>query len=120
MLYHTPERRILQDVVTCIREHTTIDAAGFRRERFADRHLRGPAEMERLLADYPEALANTEAILAACNFDLGAIQYQYPNETDRPGETAQQTLERLVWEDGVPRRYPGGLTTDIKTSCTTN
>ena len=29
VLYHTPERRILQDIVTCIREHTTIDAAGF-------------------------------------------------------------------------------------------
>ena len=110
-----PERRILQDVITCIREHTTIDAAGFRRERFADRHLRSPAEMARLLADYPEALANTEAILAECRFDLGAIQYQYPNETDRPGETAQQTLERLVWEEGVPRRYADGLTPEIET-----
>jgi error-prone DNA polymerase len=114
VLYHAPERRILQDVVTCIREHTTIDAAGFRRERFADRHLRDPAEMARLLADYPEALANTEAILADCAFDLGAIRYQYPTETDRPGETAQQTLERLVWEEGVPRRYAEGLTPDIE------
>ena len=115
VLYHAAERRIMQDVVTCIREHTTIDAAGFHRERFADRHLRSPAEMARLLADYPEALANTEAILAACRFDLGAIQYQYPNETDRPGETAQQTLERLVWEEGVPFRYAGGLTSEIET-----
>ena len=114
VLYHAPARRILQDIVTCIREHTTIDAAGFRRERFADRHLRSPAEMARLLADYPEALANTEAILNACAFDLGAIQYQYPNETDRPGETAQQTLERLVWEEGVPRRYARGLTPEIE------
>ena len=115
VLYHAPERRIMQDVITCIREHTTIDAAGFRRERFADRHLRSPAEMARLLADYPDALANTEAILAGCRFDLGAIQYQYPNETDRPGETAQQTLERLVWEEGVPFRYAGGLTPEIET-----
>ena len=114
VLYHAPERRILQDVVTCIREHTTIDAAGFRRERFADRHLRSPGEMGRLLRDYPDALANTEAILGACNFDLGAIQYQYPNETDRPGETAQQTLERLVWEEGVPFRYAKGLTPEIE------
>ena len=53
VLYHAPERRILQDVVTCIREHTTIDAAGFRRERFADRHLRAPEEMARLLAAVP-------------------------------------------------------------------
>ena len=115
VLYHAPERRILQDIVTCIREHTTIDAAGFRRERFADRHLRSPAEMSRLLAGYPDALANTEVVLGTCNFDLGAIQYQYPNETDRPGETAQQTLERLVWEQGIPFRYAEGLTPEIET-----
>jgi error-prone DNA polymerase len=113
VLYHTPERRILQDVVTCVREHSTIDAAGFRRERFADRHLRSPTEMSRLLVDYPEALANTEAMLATCTFDLGAIRYQYPNETDRPGETAQQTLERLVWES-VPFRYPSELKPEIE------
>ncbi|MBW4024834.1 MAG: error-prone DNA polymerase [Proteobacteria bacterium] len=114
VLYHTPGRRILQDVVTCIREHSVIDAAGFRRERFADRHLRSPAEMARLLGDYPDALANTEVILDACNFDLGAIRYQYPKESDRPGESAQQTLERLVWEEGVPHRYAGGLTPAIE------
>ena len=28
VLYHAPERRALQDVVTCIREHRTLDEAG--------------------------------------------------------------------------------------------
>lgn len=31
VLYHVPERRILQDVVTCIRHNVTIDDSGFRR-----------------------------------------------------------------------------------------
>ena len=53
VLYHHAERRILQDVVTCIREGCTIDDAGFRRERYADRHLKNPAEMARLFSDYP-------------------------------------------------------------------
>ena len=53
VLYHAPERRILQDVVTCIREGCTIDDAGFRRERSADRHLKAPAEMARLHARHP-------------------------------------------------------------------
>lgn len=45
VLFHVPERRILQDVVTCIREGCTIDDAGFRRVRHADRHLiRIPAD----------------------------------------------------------------------------
>jgi error-prone DNA polymerase len=108
VLYHAPERRILQDVVTCIREGCTIDAAGFRRERAADRHLKTPQEMARLFARHPDAVARTLEVVERCRFDLADLRYQYSDETERPGETAQQALERLVWE-GVPWRYPGGL-----------
>jgi error-prone DNA polymerase len=108
VLYHTPDRRILQDVVTCIRHGCTIDAAGFRRERSADRHLRAPEESARLFAAYPDAVARTEEIAARCRFSLGELRYQYPNELDRPDETAQQTLERHLWA-AVPNRYPDGL-----------
>src|SRR3546814_2146766 len=52
VLYHAPERRMLQDVVTCIREKCTIDELGDRRERFADRYLKSAAEMERLFRRY--------------------------------------------------------------------
>ena len=108
VLYHAPERRILQDVLTCIREGYTIDAAGFRRERFADRHLKSPGEMARLFARHSEAVARTLEVVERCRFDLSELRYQYPDETERPGETAQQALERLVRE-GVPWRYPNGL-----------
>src|SRR5207237_7434798 len=40
VLYHVPERRALQDVVTCIREHVTIDKAGRLLEANAERHLK--------------------------------------------------------------------------------
>jgi error-prone DNA polymerase len=56
VLYDTPDRRMLQDVVTAIREKCTIDELGFRRERNADRHLKSPEEMARRFRDYPEAL----------------------------------------------------------------
>ena len=108
VLYHAPERRILQDVITCIREGCSIDAAGFRRERFADRHLKAPQEMERLFAYHPDAVARSLEVVERCRFDLAELRYQYPDETERPGETAQQALERLVWV-GVPVRYPEGL-----------
>ena len=112
VLYHAPERRILQDVVTCIREGCTIDDAGFRRERSADRHLKGPAEMARLHARHPAALARTLEIVDRCTFSLSELRYQYPDEADVPGETPQAGLERLVRES-VPRRYPGGLPPDV-------
>jgi error-prone DNA polymerase len=103
VLYHAPERRILQDVMTCIREGTTIDDAGFRRERFADRHLKTPAEMTRLFDRYPEALRNSGVIADKCRFSLDELRYQYPLEA-APGLSAQQTLEKLTWE-GAAFRY---------------
>lgn len=108
VLFHHPERRVLQDVVTCIRHNITIDDAGFRRERHADRHLKPPEEMQRLFGRYPEALARTMAIAEQCRFSLDELAYQYPEEKTMPGFTAQQALEKLTWE-GATRRYPEGV-----------
>jgi error-prone DNA polymerase len=108
VLYHHPSRRILQDVLTCIREGCTIDDAGFRLERHGERHLQPPARMAQLFARHPAALARTMEVVARCRFNLGDLSYQYPSESDDPTEPAQVTLERLTWA-GAPRRYPGGV-----------
>ena len=108
VLFHHPERRVLQDVMTCIREGCTIDNAGFKRERFADRHLKPPEEMARLFARYPDAIARTEELVARCHFDLSHLKYQYPDEQEEPGLSPQQTLERLTWE-GAAKRYDGAI-----------
>lgn len=107
VLFHVPERRMLQDVVTCIRHNCTIDEAGFRRERHADRYMKPPQEMHRLFARYPEALARSLEITKRCKFSLKELVYQYPEERSLPGLTAQQALEKMVWE-AVPKRYPHG------------
>ena len=112
VLYHTPERRNLQDVVTCIREGCTVEEAGFRLERFADRHLKHPDEVARLCRAYPEAVARTAEIAARCSFSLAELRYQYPDELQSDNETPQQGLERMVAES-VPLRYPDGLPPDV-------
>ena len=108
VLYHHPDQRLLQDVVTCIRTGRTIDDLGFQRERFADRHLKAAAEMHRLYARYPDALAAGLDIAEACRFSLTELAYQYPEEAILPGLTAQQTLARFTWE-GAETRYPEGV-----------
>ncbi len=108
VLYHTPQRRILQDVLTCIREGCTIDAAGFRRERSADRHLKTPEEMAHLFARHPDAIARIGEIVERCRFSLDELRYQYPNEVRIPGQTPQQALQHLTWE-GAANRYPDGM-----------
>ncbi len=112
VLYHAPGRRILQDVLTCIREGCTIDELGYRRERSAVRHLEAPEEMARLFARHPDAVARTGEISDRCRFSLDELRYQYPHEVHIPGLDAQQTLQRRTWV-GAAMRYPDGVPDDV-------
>jgi error-prone DNA polymerase len=113
VLFHEPQRRILQDVVTCIRHNVTIDALGDRRERHADRYIKPAAEMYRLFSRYPEALARTLEIADRCHFNLDELAYQYPEERDDQTLTPQETLAKLTWE-GASERYPEGLPGSVR------
>ena len=106
VLYHAPEARLLQDVVTAVREKCTVDELGFRREVNADRALKPPEEMERRFRNYPDALRASVEIAAACTFDLGELAYQYPHERLIEGLSAQQALERMTAE-AVERMFDG-------------
>ncbi len=113
VLFHEPGRRMLQDVVTCIRHNVTIDDLGDRRERHADRYLKPPEEMYRLFSRYPEALARSVAIMERCRFNLDELAYQYPEERDDPALTPQETLAKLTWE-GAAARYPEGVPDSVR------
>jgi error-prone DNA polymerase len=108
-LYARPEDRPLQDILTCIREGTSIDKAGRKLATNAERHLKTPAEMARLFAEAPEALAEIGHVLEILRFDLADLSYDYPHEPVPPGYTPQGWLEALVaqtardrWPDGTP------------------
>ena len=113
VLFHARERRILQDVVTCIRHGCTIDDAGFKRERYADRYLKPPEEMHRLFQRYPEALGRTTEIAKRCTFSLDELSYQYPEEALIPGLTAQQALAKLTLGRLPKERYPDGVPSEV-------
>jgi error-prone DNA polymerase len=113
VLYHTPERRALQDVLTCIREHCTLETAGFRLEANAERHVKPGAEMARLLSHAPDALAQSLAIAERCRFSLDELKYEYPSDTFSENETPQELLERLTWE-GAKWRFPDGVDSKIE------
>ncbi|MBA3833742.1 MAG: error-prone DNA polymerase [Chthoniobacterales bacterium] len=113
VLFHTSARRVLQDVVTCIRERVTIDDVGFKRERHADRYLKAPDEMARLFRLWPEAVSRSVEIADQLFFSLNELAYQYPHEVCIPGLTPQQALEHLTWE-GATSRYPEGLPESVE------
>jgi len=110
---HGPARRPLQDLLTCIREHCTIDEAGYRLFANAERHLKPAAEMARLFADHPDAIARTVAIAARCRFSLDELRYEYPHELTEEGRTPQEQLVHLAWR-GAGERYPDGVPDKVK------
>jgi error-prone DNA polymerase len=113
VLYHHPWRRMLQDVVTCIREHATLDQAGRLLSLNAERYLKSPAEMSRLFARYPEAIVQTQRLLERCHFSLDEMQHDYPSETREGYDTPQDRLIALT-EAGVKKRFPNGIRPDIR------
>jgi error-prone DNA polymerase len=108
VLYHAPERRRLQDVLSCVREHVTLDNAGRGLEANAERHLKGAAEMARLFADMPGAVRETLAVFERLAFSLDELSYEYPLESAGASATPFDELVRLTWE-GAGRRYPEGV-----------
>jgi error-prone DNA polymerase len=122
VFYHAPERRPLADVLTCIREKCIITEAGLRLSVNAERHLKAPAEMTRLFAKFPDAIARTASIAESCRFSLAELKYEYPDEPVPPGKTAQQHLEDFTWAGAQERypndKYPQGIPDDVRKQLT--
>ncbi|HER26835.1 MAG TPA: PHP domain-containing protein, partial [Rhodospirillales bacterium] len=111
--YHAPNRRPLQDILTCIRHHRTIFNAGFLLNANAERYLKNPAEMALLFKGHEAALARTVDIAGRCQFSLDELAYEYPDEPTALSATPQQELVRLTWL-GAAGRYPDGVPADLK------
>jgi error-prone DNA polymerase len=102
--YARAEQREILDVFTALRHHTRLDTAGRRLERNAERYLKPAAEMGRLFADLPEALAQTAELSARLDFTLADLGYQFPKYPVPPGETMNSFLRQRT-EEGARRRY---------------
>src|SRR5262249_15383785 len=103
VLYHVPERRPLQDVLTCIREGCTIGEAGFRLAANAERHLKSPQDMARLFRGHQDAVERSLEIVERCRFSLDELRYEYPEEPVPEGMTPQQHLSELTWQGAAER-----------------
>jgi error-prone DNA polymerase len=111
--YHHPDRRQLQDIVTCIREKCTIYDAGYRLHQNAERYLKPQAEMFRLFRAYDDAITNTQVLADACRFSLDSLQYEYPKEITTECRTPMQELTYLTWKM-APDCFEGTIPEKVK------
>ena len=106
VLYHTPARRDLQDVLTCIGHGVTLATAGRLTKPNAEHDLKASEAMAQLFADEPALLERTREVAARCTFDLSEIRYRYPTERLPDGKTSSAWLRELTLR-GAHRRFPG-------------
>lgn len=113
--YHEPQRRELQDILTCVREKCTIRNAGFLLHQNAERYLKPITEMKRLFRQYPDAISRTQEIAEACHFSLGSLKYVYPEEITSDGRTAMEELTFLAWQ-GAREKFHEGVPEKVETA----
>jgi error-prone DNA polymerase len=102
--YATAAQRELLDVFTCVRRKVTLPAAGRLLERNSERHVKTPAEMERLFADCPGAIARAAEISSRLGFTLSDLGYEFPRYPAPEGETMMSFLRKRV-DEGARLRY---------------
>ncbi|MEA2693438.1 MAG: error-prone polymerase [Acidobacteriota bacterium] len=104
--YARRDDKPLHDVLTCIRHHTDLDNAGSRLAAHRERHLKSAAEMGRLFADLPQALAASGELAARLDFTLADLGYRFPEYPLPPGETPSSYLRHITWNGARARFRP--------------
>ncbi|MBI1321030.1 MAG: DNA polymerase III subunit alpha [Candidatus Hydrogenedens sp.] len=106
VLYHSPARRPLQDVLTCIRHGVTLATAGQRIRPNAEHALRAPRGFEMLYPDDAAAVRRTAEVAARCRFSLRDLRYRYPLERLPMGLGPDAWLRQLA-NEGAYWRWNG-------------
>ena len=112
-LYAAAAQRPLHDIITCIREGTTVRKAGKLLRANGERHLKSPAAMSRLFGAYPKAIEQSAKLLGRIDFDLGTLRYEYPHEPVPSGWKPFNYLHHLV-KNAAEKRYGTPLTPKIR------
>ncbi len=102
---HSRERQPLQDVLTALRHHTSLENAGHHLFQNGERYLRPLPVLKRLFPGH--WLRESLTIADQCSFEPGSLRYEYPADLVPERETPASYLQALT-RQGERRRYPEG------------
>ncbi|NHV31478.1 error-prone DNA polymerase [Burkholderia sp. D-99] len=103
---HRRSCKELQDVMTAIRVGMPVSECGYALAPNAEQHLRLRQRIGQLYS--ADEIAQTCAILDACDFKLSSLRYEYPDEIVPKGLTPTSYLEQET-RAGAAERYPQGI-----------
>ncbi|HEV8118272.1 MAG TPA: DNA polymerase III subunit alpha, partial [Thermoanaerobaculia bacterium] len=104
--YARPRDKELHDVLTSIRNHTTLDKAGRLLAAGRERHFQDASRMSRLFADLPEALDHSWELSQRLDFTLADLGYRFPDYPLPPDETPSSYLRQVTWKEARTRFRP--------------
>jgi len=96
--------RPMYDALTCIRHKTTLDQAGQRLHRNAERYLKPPMMMEKLFLDLPDLIGTTHELANRLGYTMVDLGYRFPDYPVPPEETMDSFLQKIT-EAGARGRY---------------
>jgi error-prone DNA polymerase len=105
---HTPQRRVVADVLTCIRRRTTLREAGRTLAPNAERYLLPEHVFRDRFRGFDGAIEAAWELASRCSFQLSELKYGYPREVVPEGHTPQSWLQELTLR-GLGWRYPNGV-----------
>ena len=111
--YASPDHRVVADVFTCLRHHTTLDAAGRRLAINAERYVKSAPQMHALFADLPDALLNSVQLNTRLDFTLENLGYEFPSYDPGTGESMDAFLRRITFEL-APARIRGPVPDNLR------
>ncbi len=111
--YHVRERHQLQDCMVAIKHCRSLEETHRERRPNSEYYLRPIPELEIVLRECPEAVANTIEIADRCTFDLTRdLSYTFPDYPAPEGYTAESYLTELCRQAAI-RRY-GSITPEVR------
>jgi len=115
VVYAHKDDALVADVLACVRGGTTLQAARAANalRPNAEFHLKSPAAMARIFAQYPQAIEASVAIARRCRFRLERLAGQFPLFPVPSASSPQRYLRELVYE-GAAKRYPAPLETKVE------
>ncbi|MEI7425675.1 MAG: DNA polymerase III subunit alpha [Candidatus Moraniibacteriota bacterium] len=102
--YVKEEDAPVQDILLCIQTNRKVSDKNRMNLMDFKLYLKSPEEMAEHFSDTPEALANTQEVVAKCNLEITLGETQLPHFDVPEGETTETYLRKLT-EQGLIKRF---------------
>ena len=111
--YATRGEGPVADVLTCVKYATSLQNAGNLLRPNHEHHLKTPAQMARLFAEFPAAIANTLEVAERCTFRLDKLHGEFPLYPIPDDESSPQSYLRTLVYRGAQHRFPQPLEPNV-------